>query len=246
MKKLVIFLGVLVALIFGAGVFMAFKGEALIAEGVSTQGSKMLDTPVKLGQVSLAPFSGQVQLQDFSVGQPKGFGDDKLVSMDSFTLALKPASLLTKHIQMDVIDLNGFTLNAVLKEGKTNFQALMDKLGTSEEAAEPVDIRVSAKSILLRNMKASFQYNDGKKRVVDLADVELKDLGVDQNGMPPKEMIRHALAAIEPQIMKAAVKIGLKSELKKLDAKLPDDVKAIKDKAEGLFKMLKKKKKTDK
>lgn len=245
MKKLFIFIFLFVFIIFGGVAYLSLKGEALIAGGVSDEGSKSLGTKVVLADVKLSPFVGEVQLSGFSIGQPKGFGDGDLMTMDDFIIKLKPASLLSKHIQIDVVDLDGFTINAVMMDGKTNIQALQDKLGPADKGEAAPDIKISAKSIRLRNMKASFQKDDGKKHEVALADIKLSNLGVDQNGMAPKEMLRHTLAALQPQIAKAAVKIGLKSKLKGLEDKLPPEVKGLKDKAKGLLGRFKKKKKKD-
>ncbi|WND02660.1 AsmA family protein [Temperatibacter marinus] len=243
MKKILIFIGLLIVVLFVGVAVFAFKGEEMIASGVSSEGTEILGTKVALRDVKLSPFVGKVQLGGFSIDQPQGYGDGQLVKFDDFTLAVKPASLISQHVEIDVIDLNGLNLNAVMKDRKTNLQALQEKLSTSEENSESVDLKLSAKSILLRNIKASFQYEDGKKHELKLADIELKNVGVDQNGIPPKEMIRHALDALEPQIAKAAVKLGLKSKVKSLEDKLPDDVKGLKDKAKNVLGLFKKKKK---
>lgn len=242
MKKILIGLVGLVALIIGAGVFLAFKGEELIAKGTTTYGSEALSVPVTLREVKLSPFTGQVALNGFTIGQPKGFGEGDLMALDGFMVKLEPKSLLSDHIKIEVIDLNGFTINAKMKDKKTNIAALKERLDAYSSDESSSAMKLSAKSILLRNMKASFQYEDGKVHEVALADIELKNLGVDQDGMPPKEMIRHALAALEPQIAKAAIKLGLKTELKKLEDKLPDEVKGLKDKAKSIFDSLNKKK----
>ncbi len=243
MKKIIIGLGVVVILIVAGLGFIAIRGEAIIRDLAVEQGTVALKTPVGLDEITISPFSGNVGFSGLTIDQPNGFGKGHIMSLDKFAVAVDMSSIMSKHIKLDAFIVDSPILNAVYKGGKTNFAALKEALGPVKEDEEPADIRMSIVVLELKNLQVSFKMDEGKPKKVKLADIVLKDLGVDEGGMAPRQIMRHVMDALEPQIAKAAVKIGLKSKAKDmLKKQMGKDYDKTKSKLKGLLSGLKKKK----
>lgn len=243
----------LILILAVAGTVLVVKGEDWIIEAVETNGSSVLKTNVALAGVDLQPFAGVAGISGFSIAQPEGYGEGNLFAVNDFSVGMDIPSLMDNHIKINSIKIASPEINAVVMGTKTNFQALMDAMGPSDDSEMAFEKRISIKELALTEMTLSFQMNDGKKRDVKLADIILSDIGVDQNGIPPKEAFRLVMDALEPQVAKAAVSLGLKSAVDQakdqakdkanelIKKNIPEELKGVTDAVGSLLKKKKKK-----
>lgn len=213
MKKL--FLGLVLILVIGVGVAYS-QLDSIVKVGVETGGPETLKVPVTVESVSLSPFSGKVAIKGLEVGQPEGYGEGMIASVGSFDMKLKPSSLMSDHIIIESIVIDAPMLDARRIEGKTNFEKLQQNVGPSDEA--PSDITLTIKSMQIRGAQVTVK-NEGTINVdqtIKLADFSITDLGTDEKGMAPKEIARHVMAVLQPQITQALIKAGASDKLKDL------------------------------
>ena len=246
MKKALILL--LLVIVIVAGVLYT-QMNAIVETGIETAGPEALKVDVNVDKVSLSPFSGQVSFENFSLGQPQGFGEGSLAEVGGFSAKINTSTLTSNHIIIDHISINGPLLDVRRQEGKTNFEAFQEGLGlpeTTDTEQTPEDeitltirkMEVKAPRILAKT--------DGFLSIdedITLADFTLTDLGTDEKGMAPREIARHVMDTLQPQITAALIKAGASGKVKDLADKASEKLESG---LGGLLNKLKdKKKKTD-
>jgi hypothetical protein len=265
MKRILVGLLILIFLVAGLGYFQL---NNIVKKGVNDYAPDLLKVDVNLDGVNLSPLSGDVSFSGFTIGQPKGFGDGPLASLNAFDMKLETGTLLSNHIIIDSIVIDSPALDVRIQDGQNNFEALqkgMDLPAEDPDATES-EITLTIRKLEVRTPKVSLQ-NDGLLKIdetINLASFSLKDLGTDEQGLAPSEIARHVMDTLQPQISKALIELGAGKAIKNLadDAKkkLGKSVEGIlekaaektggssdslKEKAGGLLGKLTKKKKTD-
>ncbi|NVJ69738.1 MAG: hypothetical protein HWE08_05255 [Alphaproteobacteria bacterium] len=236
-KLLLVLLGVVVIV---AGVAYT-QIDSIVKVGVETGGPKALKVPVKVGSVSLSPFSGKVQVKELEIGQPEGFGEGNIASVASFDMKLEPSTLMSDHIIIDTIVIDTPMLDARRMGGISNFEKLQQAIGTRDTA--PSEITLTIKNMLVKAPTVAVK-NEGTidvDQTIKLADFTITDLGTDEKGLSPPEIARHVMEVLQPQIAQALIKAGASDKIKDLtkgaEGKLEQGLTGLVDKL--------KKKKTD-
>lgn len=241
MKKLLI--GLIAVIAIGA-IILFSQLDAVVETGVETAGPEMLSVDVTVGSVSISPFSGRAQITDLTVGQPDGFGDGSLVAFNEIAMKVEPATLLSDHIIIDEIVIDRPVFDARLVGSQTNFQVLQERLGSgagesSSSGDSPVTLTIRRLSVASPQVALS---SDGPVTIdedVELESFTLTDMGTDEAGLAPKEIARHVMDFLQPQIAEAMIAAGAPDDLKKLAREARDELEKG---VGGLLNKLKKKK----
>jgi len=246
MKKALIVLMLILVLV--AGVVYAQLGS-LVETGIETAGPDTLNVPVAVESVSISPFSGKATIKGLTIGQPTGFGEGPMASLGNFSVKLDTASLLSHHIIIDNLMVDALTLDVRMIDGNTNFKVLQDGLElpedteTSSPVAESEQITLTIRKLEVRAPRLLAK-SDGFLKLdedIMLADFTLTDMGTDEKGLAPKEIARHIMNTLQPQITKALITAGASDKIKGLADKAKDKLESG---VSGLLGKLKKKKKT--
>ena len=75
----------------------------MIKTAVNTYGPKMTKTEVHLGDVDVSIFSAEAQLQDFYLGNPKGFKSPDAIKVGSIYVNVDEGSITGETIIIDKI-----------------------------------------------------------------------------------------------------------------------------------------------
>jgi hypothetical protein len=243
-KKILIILLVIVGV--GAGVAYS-QLNSIVETGIETAGPEVLKVDVTVGAVSLSPFSGKVAAQKLAIGQPAGFGDGSMMALDNFSVNLETSTLMNDHIIIDTMMIDGPLLDVRRQDGQTNFEAFQEGLGlengSADAEAEP-PITLTIRKLVVKAPRILAK-TDGFIKLdedITLADFTLTDLGTDEKGLAPKEIARHVMDTLQPQITKALVAAGASSKVKDLADKATEKLESG---LGGLLGKLKDKKKKD-
>jgi len=142
MKKLMrLMLVMVVLLIIGVGVLYFYR-NSLIRSAVETNASSSLGVKTTLGSANLAPFGGTLSLGNMKIGSPNGYTADQMFTLGELGLGVNYGDLRKDPIRVSKITID--KPKAVLEyvNGKFNFQALMDQMGSSKtpDNKEPVKL----------------------------------------------------------------------------------------------------------
>jgi len=243
-KKL--FVGLVVIILVGA-VVLYTQLNSLVKSGIETAGPDALKVAVSIDKVSLSPFSGDVAFEKLSLGQPKGFGEGAMASIGGFSAKLDTSTLTGKHIIIDHISIDSPLLDVRRQDGQTNFEAFQQGLGLPE-TTEPTDpseeITLTIRRMEVKAPRILAKTDDFLKLDEDitLADFTLTNLGTDEKGLAPREIARHVMDTLQPQITKALVAAGASKKVKDLAGKASEKLESG---LGGLLGKIKDKKKKD-
>lgn len=242
MKKVFIAIFLIVAV---TAIALYSQLDSIVETGISTGGTDRLSVDVAVDSVSLSPFSGKVSATNLEIGQPEGFGDGPMLALGEFKMKLETASLFGDHIIIDQLLIDAPLLDVRRQDGKTNFEVFQSGLNLPEsedDTASDITVTIRELKVLAPRLLAKA---DGLLKLdedVALADFTLTNLGTDEKGLAPKEIARHIMDTLQPQITKALIAAGASNKIK-------DVASGAKDKLEqslgGLLGKLKKKKPTD-
>ncbi|MFC3052438.1 DUF748 domain-containing protein [Kordiimonas pumila] len=217
MKKILI---VLLLVILAGGVFLYTKLDSIIKTGIETEGPKTLNVSVDLDGISLSPFSGKINVKGLELGQPNGFGEGAIASIGSFDMKVEPRTLMSNHIIIDSINIGQPVFDVRMQGSKSNIKALQDGLDlpATEPTAPEDEITLTIRSLVVSNPRI-LASSDGALKLdedIKLADFKLTNLGTDEKGLAPREIARHVMDTLQPQITKALIAAGASGKVKDL------------------------------
>jgi uncharacterized protein involved in outer membrane biogenesis len=217
MKKLLAILGVLVVV----GVVLLFVFSKAIGSGikagVETFGPEVTQTPITLDAVELSAFSGSGSISGLVVGNPEGFNTPHSIKLDGFSMKLEPLSLLSDKIVINeiIIESPEFILETGIGLQKSNIGKILENIEAFTGPSEETEESGSSKSIqidLLRiseaKVKLSNKLMGGQALMVPLPNIELTDIGAEDEGVSMGESLKIVFQAINQGVVSAAGNTG--------------------------------------
>ena len=107
MKKFLIILGCLAALVVIAGIVASFFLGTIVTKGVNTFAPKITGTRVTLDSATISPLTGSGTLTGLFVGNPEGWKSDKAFSFAKIHVSVVPGSLIGDHIIVKDVLIDG-------------------------------------------------------------------------------------------------------------------------------------------
>jgi uncharacterized protein involved in outer membrane biogenesis len=252
MKKIIslVVLGVVVV-VAGAIIYISMNAGSMVKAGVETYGPQYTKTKVELGGVDASLFAGEISINNFLIGNPKGFKTSHAFKVDAVKITVDIRSLTgdTIHIKEIVIEApdiiyelggGGSNLQTIQNNvskasgaGGTTAKAKADKSGGDEGP------RVIIDNLYIRNAKVALSAGmlGGKKVPVPVPDIHLKDIGKDSKdgkGATMSEAVGKVMDEITGSVTKAASVIDLKGITKQAEELTKGAGGAAKGITEGL------------
>ena len=258
MKKVLIVVVLLIALIIGAGVFLLGNAGNIIKQQIEEQGSKYLGTSVTVFSVDLALSEGRLTISDLDVENPAGFSVADAFSLEAVTLDLgdisaEPYTVQTVSVQAPEIlyelDASGKGNLLVIKDN------LMANLPASDAEPEPADTEGANPLVIVENvevskvrLKLNFENLDtgGLPISKKVYEVELPTFSAGSigkpNGLPADQVggaiVNQMLDNIIAQAKQEAKNLIADEAKKKAKEKLDEEKDKLKDKAKDKLKDL--------
>ncbi|MFP6907542.1 MAG: AsmA family protein [Verrucomicrobiota bacterium] len=143
-KKALTGIGITLAVLLIALTVLRIMLPGIIVNQTAKQIPNKLNAQGSLGGIALALLKGSATLNDFTLDQPEGFGDEPLFHADSLHVAVRVRSLMGETLRVKTIQLDGATINLVRnKDGIMNVQSLArDSAAEAEKTTEPKAILI--------------------------------------------------------------------------------------------------------
>ena len=186
MKKLgclfIVLIVFAVLLVVGAGI----AGGALVKAAVETGGPMFLKVPVTLDDASLGILSGSVGMTNLKVGNPPGFTQEPAFTIGTFSVSVKPLTLLSNEIEAPELVIENMAVLLEMKGGQANLQVLAAVLKSKEGSSEGPGLRIGR--LVLKGVKVRTSIMGLAKPEIALPDVELKTPGASRrkDGSAPR------------------------------------------------------------
>mgnify|MGYP006170966357 FL=1 len=240
-SKLLVSVGVLIAVAIVAVVIVSKTLDSAVTKGVNTFAPKITGTTVTLESANISPLSGAGSLSGLVIGNPEGWSDNNLASLGNIHLDVAPMSLLGDTIVIEdmIIESPEFRYETKLiasnvKDPLKNIEKIVGA-GSEEgaEESESTEKRIAIKRFILRNGKVTIGAGDAAV-TVPLPNLELNDLGSPEKGLTPVQLTGAISKEIVGDIIGAAVK-GLTTMGGTSGASALEGVKDVGGAIKGLF-----------
>ncbi len=130
-------IGMLLAVVLALILILIVAGDYVIKGAVTGVGPKVLGVPVGLEQVHFRPLRGQIGLKGLDIGNPEGFAEGSVFSLDEVYIHIDLASLPgTGPIVIHEVTVDNIGVLYERKDGSTNIDALLKNLGAAEKKEE--------------------------------------------------------------------------------------------------------------
>ncbi|HWA26924.1 MAG TPA: hypothetical protein VG734_14790 [Lacunisphaera sp.] len=187
-------LGVLILLLAGYFV-VAYALGSVVKGGVNNFGPKLTQTNVELAGAQISPFTGKGSLSGLTVGNPKGWSDNRAFYLGKVQLDLEPGSVFgdTVVINEIVVDQPEFNyetriLTSNIKDLLKNIESFTGGGGAQEPVTKDGKPRkFIVKKFLLTNGKATVGLG-ASAIAVTLPPISLTDLGTAKGGVTAGEL----------------------------------------------------------
>jgi hypothetical protein len=255
LKKIIGLAVLTIVVVIGAAfIYLSMNYSSIVKAGVESQGPKFTKTKVALGGVDASPFAGEISINDFLVGNPKGFKTSHAFKVTTVKVAVDLGSLTgeTIHIREIVIDAPDIIYE--LGGGGSNLQTIQKNVaqasggggGKGKAAAKGgggEGPKVVIDNLYVRNLKVALSTGmlGGKTVPVTVPDIHLKDIGKDSKGgkgASLSEAAAKVMDEITGSVTKAASAInldGLKKQAEELTKGAGGAAKGVTDGLKGLF-----------
>ncbi len=252
MKKIIGF-AVLAMVVIITAVFITFSMNysSIVKAGVESYGPKFTKTEVALGGVDASPFAGEISINDFLVGNPKGFKTSHAFKVRAIKMTVDLGSLTGETIHIKEIVIDAPDIIYELGSGGSNLQTIQRNVaqasggsgGKEKAAKEGGGPKVIIDNLYIRNVKVALSAGilGGKKIPVPVADIHLKDIGKDSKdgkGVSLGEAAAKVMDEITGSITKAAAAINvgdIKKQAEELIKGAGGAAKSAIDGIKGLF-----------
>ncbi len=237
MKKLIIVLAVIAAIVVVALIVAISNIDKLIATGIEKLGSEATQTQVSVSGVDISLKEGRGSIKGLRVESPEGFDARTALSLEDVTVAIDVKSVREDPIVIDEIRIKAPVVYAeITQAGETNINVLKKRVesyspkvtvggGDSGEAGKK-----------LRIMK--FIFEEGRievdpsdlgleKKTLALPEIRLDDIG-GATGARPEEIAREIMTAVARQTSSAIADSGIDGLIKeKLGESVVDKAKGV-------------------
>jgi uncharacterized protein involved in outer membrane biogenesis len=253
MKKIIGFAVLAVVVVIAAAfIYLSMNYGSIVKAGVESNGPKFTKTEVALGGVDVSPFAGEISINDFLVGNPKGFKTSHAFKVGTIKVAVDLGSLTSETIHITEIVIDSPDIIYELGGGGSNLQTIQKNVaqasggGGKGKAAKDgggEGPKVVIDNLYVRNIKVAFSAGilGGKIIPVPVPDIHLKDIGKDSKdgkGATLGEATAKVMDEITGSVTKAASAInldGIKKQAEGLIKGAGGATKGVTDSIKGLF-----------
>jgi len=204
MKKVLIGLAVVLVIAIGGGVYLYSNLGGIIKSAVEKYGSEATKAEVTLNSVDLDATSGKAALNKLSVGNPSGFKTPSAFELGGVAVQIDTSTLNSDPIVINSVLIDGPKITYELANGgsnvdtiKANVDEYAKKFGgggsSSSSSSEGPKIIIEKLTITGGEVNVSASFLDGKSLGSKLPTLTLTDIGKDDGGASPADVIKQVI-----------------------------------------------------
>jgi uncharacterized protein involved in outer membrane biogenesis len=243
MKKLLI-VGAALILILVFALVVSRLGP-IIKIAVNTYGPQLTKTELSLGDVDISLLSGKAELQDFFLGNPKGFNSSEAMKVGSIFIDIDPKSITKDTIVIHTIEVLAPAITYEKGRRTDNFKTIMNNVsnapeptGSPKESSSGPGKKIIIEEFVLKQgtVTLATSVKGAKSISTRLPDIHLKNIG--GKGASSQQVLQEILNALYKEITSSSVKDSLNQGLKELEKSLGTTGEDAKKQAGGVLKGL--------
>lgn len=226
--------GVVVVLIAAVAYYLYSSLDTLIQAAVEKYGSEITQAEVTLDGVELDLVSGRGALRGLTVGNPEGFETPSAFELGAISIELDIGTIASDAIVIKkiVIDKPGVTYELSgdgnnIDAIRNNVDAYMAKHGLAKGGGEAEKEQDEGPKLIIENLyvrdgtvSVSATILKGKSMTAPLPDIHLKDIGKEEGGASPGEVVERVMTSLGDGASKAVGGLGVGKTLDSLKQSL--------------------------
>jgi len=199
MKKALIGLTLLVAVISGTVVYVSQNIDRYLSTELSNELSALAGTRVRIDRIETHLLEGKIQVHSISIDNPHGFSEGSLLELGELRLSIQLNSLLDTPITVEEIAIIEPHIVALVNEqGELNLEVVADRLSQSTEdnandspttdpAAESLLVEIDQFIIDRAALTVDLSAFDQPAKSIELPTLRIDPIG-HPNGVPADEV----------------------------------------------------------
>jgi hypothetical protein len=215
-KKILIALGAVAVLVIAAVVGLLLTINFWFKKGVDYGATFALGVPTSIAGANVGVFSGQCTIERLRVGNPTGFPSDHFLTMGQADVAVALGSLLQPVVEIPRLQLKDIDVVLEKREGKANYQVILDNLGSAEQTPPPAQQKEGKKFIIrdltIQNVAVTVDLLPvggqlSRQRIV-VPEIHLQNVGAEGNrGVMMAELTKVVVQSIFQSLMEGGAQL---------------------------------------
>ena len=220
--------GVVVVVIVAAVAFLFSNLDSLVKEAVEKIGTDATQAKVTLNKVEIGIKSGSGALSGLTVANPKGFKTPSAFELGSISVKIDPSSIGSDVIVIKEIAIDGPKVTYdpkvtyELGDGGSNIDAIQKNVdayakqfggggdgGSAKEESEGPKLLIENLYIRGGEINVSAGFLAGKTLGTAMPDIHLTDIGKEDDGADPAEVVKQIIDSMTSGIGSAIGDLGL-------------------------------------
>lgn len=253
MKKLGIIILSLLGLVGLLVVAVIMMLPSIVRSAAEQAGTEALGVPVVINDLDIDLFGRSVEIRGVSIGNPEGFSDQKLFSLDLVRVDM--GEITEKLMVVEDIKIVGTMVNFEASERGSNFTTVKNNMNrhsspqSAPQSSTPNPVEKSSQpmpKVIIENFEfnetvlkpnISFAGQKGLSADVVVPDIQLQGIGRKENGILVKDAAKQIFDHVSKKIEQASMQGGLLKGLKgsAVDAIKTGDTQELKKKLGGIL-----------
>jgi hypothetical protein len=240
MKRLIIVLAIIAAIVVVALIVAVSNLDKVIAKGIESLGSDATQTKVTVSGVAISLKEGRGSIKGLRVESPEGFDSRTALSLEDITVTVDGNTVREDPIVIGEIRIKAPVVNAeITQAGETNINVLKKRVESYGGKVTVGSGKAGEPGKKLRIMK--FVFEEGRievdasdlgleKKTIPLPEIRLDDIG-GAAGATPEEIAREIMTAVARQTSSAIAGTEIDGLIKdKLSESAVDKAKGVLEK----------------
>lgn len=236
--------GAVIVIVIGVVTFLLSNLDGLVKDAVEKYGSEATQAVVSLDKVEISLTSGSGALTGLTVGNPAGFKTPSAFELGGISIKLDVNSvgqnpIIIKEIVISqpqvTYERGGATSNiAAIQKNVDAYSKRFGAGGAKKSNGGGPKMIIENLYIRGGQISVSAGFLLGKKMTVTLPDIHLKDVGKENKGAAPAEVIQKVIGSLTKGIGSAVGKLGLEGLSKGVTEGVAGAAKTLQEGAGGI------------
>ena len=230
LKKILIFLLILVVILAGVGYYIFSNIDSIAKDLIEESGTNVMGTDVQVGSVSIKFKEGKATINDLSVANPPGFSENPAFRFSEITAVVEISTGIVKRIYTSQPE-----IRVEFKGDKSNFDVLNKNIQASagksqkDKAKEPGDkkdpkkdpVQLRIDEVEIENARATVIRDDGGEPL----ELTIERLHFENLEGSPEQIARVMLGQFVAQVLAETAKRALEKKMDVYLEKKQDELK---------------------
>jgi uncharacterized protein involved in outer membrane biogenesis len=213
MRKLLKVVVVLLVLVIGALVAAFFYINTIAKTAIEHGSTYALGVPTTLNSADIKVLRGEFGMNGLNVANPPGFATSHFLTLNDGGVAVSLGTLREEVITLPYFRLDGVDLNLEKKDGKSNYQVILDNLkkleGESKDPAPKTD-EEGKRFILTEVSITNVNVHVNQGGIIGKIDIPIDEIKLQNVGSETGKgvLLKDLAGVIVKALMAAAVQVG--------------------------------------